>query len=168
MKWKQNNKYWASAGFISELLWQSYGPQEDPETAQCSLATHPVHHGVLVRGERGQGVAVVRLTEKLQHGLSPGLLTSSAHCACTRFRPELENKKTVFMTNITATQDCLSRATPPRRVGTSLSRRSPTWAACPSWAASRCPPSRCWSQSNRLKNGMLSQNCLYSVMPTMW
>ncbi len=77
------------------VLYQSYSGRIIVPLRMTGLLsaahTHPVHHGVLVRGERGQGVAVVRLTEQLQHRLSPGLLTSSAHCARTRFRPKIKN-----------------------------------------------------------------------------
>ena len=43
--------------------------------------THPVDHGVLVRGQRGQGVGVVGLTEQLQHRLGARLLARAAHRA---------------------------------------------------------------------------------------
>ena len=51
--------------------------------------THPVDHGVLVRREGGQGVAVVRLAEHLQHRLGPRLLAGSTHRASAGLRAQL-------------------------------------------------------------------------------
>ena len=54
------------------------------------LITHPVHHGVLVRRQRGEGVAVVRLPEQLYHRLGAGVLARAAHCARAGLGTELD------------------------------------------------------------------------------
>ena len=54
------------------------------------LITHPVHHGVLVRRQRGEGVAVVRLPEQLYHRLGAGVLARAAHRARAGLGTELD------------------------------------------------------------------------------